>query len=109
MGRDTIGTLSSWRSAMRRVALLAFLPVLLIRGELPPPRPAPTRADLAEQAYLRRLPIADPLTRGQPLAYWRAAARTRGITFGGWAGHAEFRDGPETSLVFIWDPEAIHV
>jgi len=91
---------------MRRMALLAFLPVLLIPGERFRTRAVPTRAELAEREYLRRLPLPDPLVRGRSLAYWRAAAKTGGVAFGGWAGHAEILDGHESVVVMIHEPGA---
>src|SRR5262245_66577761 len=92
------------RFATKRLVVLAILPAVVIPGEAIRPRAVPTLAELAEQFYRRHLPMRDPNVLGRPLAYWRAAAKCGGIHFGGWAGHAEFWDGPESAVVMIHDP-----
>jgi hypothetical protein len=96
---------------MRRLLWLIPLSLVLVSGLSVRPRSSPVpaalnRADLAELAYLRRVPVPDPILGGRPVAHWRTVVRTGGLLFSPFGMHIGLRHGKEEYWVSVWSPEA---
>jgi hypothetical protein len=98
-------------STVRRLIRLIPFAFLLVSGlsERPRSSPVPTslsRTDLAELAYLSRIPVPDPMLGGRSVAHWRTVVRSGGLLFSPFGMHIGFRHGKEEYWVSVWSPEA---